>query len=352
MHMPLSRFFPRITRYTRSLPAAARYAAAGGITATALLVRMSPLRDHLPTGYPFLLFFLAVLLSSSLFKRGPGIFATLLSAGAAAWFFLPPVGHLSVANSQQATATVLFCLIGLAMAWIIGVEQELVQNLRASEHGRMLLLREFRHRSRNDLMSLVSLLHLRARSAPNEEAREGLREAAQHAMALSRVHTYLAAATPGDHADAIVNTREFLCGLVREIDQATNAGGLRSVGLFATPEPHWIDSERAVQVGLVVNECVTNALKYAFPEERAGGIEVGFRLDVADFVLTIEDNGIGMPETAPRGFGTRLLRSFAAQLRGSFTREPGELGGTLCTLRFPAAMPGRAAAPAPFRYAL
>ncbi len=122
---------------------------------------------------------------------------------------------------------------------------------------------------------------------------------------------------------------------------------------MAEAEAHPLDSERAVQLGLTLNEAVTNALKYAFPEERAGTVRVRFAREGGEFVLTVADDGIGLPAEgelagappapAPRGsgLGTRLLRALAAQLRGSLSRRPGEGGvGTVSELRFPCARPG------------
>jgi two-component sensor histidine kinase len=101
---------------------------------------------------------------------------------------------------------------------------------------------------------------------------------------------------------------------------------------------------------------VTNALKHAFPEERAGTVRVRFAREGAEFVLTVADDGIGLPRDGevaggagpprPRspsggGLGTRLLGALAAQLRGTFRRLPGEGGvGTVAELRFPVQAPG------------
>jgi two-component sensor histidine kinase len=109
-----------------------------------------------------------------------------------------------------------------------------------------------------------------------------------------------------------------------------------------------------VQLGLVLNETVTNALKYAFPDDRPGMVHVRFFREGADFVLVEADNGVGLPaegdmdgrradsDVLPRstGLGTRLLQALAAQLRGSFVRGPGPGGvGTVAELRFPVDAP-------------
>jgi two-component sensor histidine kinase len=129
--------------------------------------------------------------------------------------------------------------------------------------------------------------------------------------------------------------------------------GLRPLALSVEAEAHTLDTERAVQLGLVLNEAVANALKYAFPEDRPGTVRVRFAREEEEFVLTVADDGIGLPTEgelsgallAPApygsGLGTRLLRALAAQLRGSFSRHPGEgQRGTVAGLRFRAAPPG------------
>lgn len=343
---------------TRTLPGTLRYLATAVLVVATLLLRLAA-EPLLPPGHPFLMFFVAVFLAGALFDHGCGLFAVVLSAVLAAIYLLPPEAEFAVGDPGQLVALGLFVAIGAAMAFVIeslhralAGEREANENLERSERGRTLLLHEFRHRTRNDLGSLVGLLHLRARVAGSEAVREGLREAAQHALALARVHTRLAAADIDE--GATVDSRVFVLGLCRDIEAAGPGEGLRPVALLAEAEAHVLDSERAVQLGLVLNETVTNALKYAFPEGRAGRVTVRFLREGGQFVLSVADDGIGVPPeddvepSAPRdwrgsGFGTRLLRALAAQLRGSFSRLPASLGtGTVAELRFPVEAPGRA----------
>jgi two-component sensor histidine kinase len=355
--MPLSEYVIAVLGRTRSLPIAVRYGATVGIVMLMFLLRLAA-EPMLPEGYPFLLFFVAILLSSALFDHGSGLVAVVLSSLLSATWFMPPTGSLKLEDGRHLVVLGLFVAIGAAMAFVIEALHQAVAGERAanaslalSERRRGLLLHEFRHRTRNDLGSLVGLLHLRARAAGSEQLRDGLREAAAHAMALARVHTRLAAADLDD--GALIDTRVFLLGLVADLEAALSGPRLRPIALIAETEAHVLDSERAVQLGLVLNEAVTNALKYAFPEPRAGRISISFRRQEADFVLIVADDGIGLPpegdiDAAPQsdpprgsGLGTRLLRALAAQMRGSFTRRAGQDGsGTVAELRFPAAQPG------------
>jgi two-component sensor histidine kinase len=89
---------------------------------------------------------------------------------------------------------------------------------------------------------------------------------------------------------------------------------------------------------LLVNELVTNAFKYAFPDGRAGKVVITFQVEDADGVLIIRDDGVGLPPDFNPGtgpsLGTRLVQIFGRQLHGDFDWEPGH-PGTLFRLRFP-----------------
>ncbi|MBB5692142.1 sensor histidine kinase [Muricoccus pecuniae] len=351
--MPVQKLFARAVGACQALPVPVRYAITLAVTLGVFAVRR--LADSvLPSGYPFLLSFIGILLCSALFDRGAGLLATLVSALLATYFYISPVGSLSVEEVSDLVALILFIAVGATVAFVVEALNRAVARANRAERARTLLLQEFRHRTRNDLNALVGLLRLRARSAPSEAARDGLQEAANHAFAMARVHARLA---PDDGAEdrdpTFVDTRDFVTGLCADLDGMHLGAGLRPVAVVAEAEAHLIPSDRAVPLGLVLNEAVTNALKYAFPEDRSGTVRVGFAREGDDYLLTIRDDGLGLPEegdledappAAPHagsGLGTRLLRGLAAQLRGSFSRLPGEDGvGTVVTLRFPVLAPG------------
>lgn len=310
--------------------------------------------DPGPGDAPIGSFLLAIIVAAAAFDRGSGYVATAFALALSAFVILPD--GFGLPSARDTLILIVFAAVGITITAIVEALHRTIERLAAtnealsrSERARGLLLAEFRHRTRNDLGALVGLLLLRARGAPSETAAEALREAAGHALALARVHARL---TPGDAVppehEGWVDTREFITGLCADIGQATAGEGLRPVAVTAAVEPHALDTERAVTLGLVLNEAVTNALKYAFPEDRAGTVRVGFVREGEDFVLSIGDDGVGLPSDAASegrvlpagsGLGTRLLQGMAAQLRGAFTRHGGE-EGTLATLRFPAARPG------------
>ena len=97
-----------------------------------------------------------------------------------------------------------------------------------------------------------------------------------------------------------------------------------------------VDREHALPLGLVANEVVSNAMKYAFPDKVDGTIEVSLRKaeDGRMGILTIRDNGIGFdPEHSAKGTGSKLISGLAAQIQGEFRYSINE--GTIFELRFP-----------------
>jgi two-component sensor histidine kinase len=339
--MPLVRMLSLMADAGRTLSPPLRILAAAGFVGAGMAVRYALAPILPPEMFPYLLSFPPIVLAASL-SGGAGLAATVLSAGLAAVFFIPPAGSFAVQDWRDVFGLTLFAANGAlfsatisSFVHLLDVARMSEAGLRASERRRTLLLAEFRHRMRNDIQSLVGLLLLRARVAPAGGAREALREAAQHALGLARVHRRLESIDPSEDG-ATVDARGFVLDLVADIAAAQVGDGLRPVAIHAEADAAPIGTERAVHLGLVINELVTNAFKYAFPAERPGTIAVRLRREAAGFVLTIEDDGQGIPPEAAAGLGTRLLRALAAQLRGTIERGPAEDGGTRAVLRFPA----------------
>ncbi|WP_376100714.1 DUF4118 domain-containing protein (plasmid) [Roseomonas sp. CCTCC AB2023176] len=215
----------------RRLPTAARYVLAIGI---ALLCSGFEVLSggRLPDVAAYLLAFLGVLLCSALFDRGSGFLATAVSALVLTAFRSGAGVSLSLSGADLLVLG-LFVAVSAVAALIVealhrAVEraEEAREALEAAAVKRRLLLDEYRHRTRNDLASLAAMLLLRARAVASGRAAEGLREAAEHARTLARVHTLLAQETGWPDDDpGVVDTRVFVEGLCREIDATAVGGG-------------------------------------------------------------------------------------------------------------------------------
>lgn len=330
-----------------TLPNPARWLGAALLVLIAFAIRFWLLQA---TDLPFLLFFPPIILSSIIFNHGSGFVALALSTLLAWYFFLPPLHSFAFPEGKTALDLVLFVVVGTFIAGVVEalhaayVEvDEARSRAEAGEHARELLLAEFSHRVKNDMQRIVGTMLMQA-SGSEPGVGAALRTAAERVRVIARVHDRLA--QRGGHA--LAHTDEYLHDLI--LDLRSTIGGLKPVGLFIEAERHLLPVSRAGLVGLVVNELVTNALKYAFPDEsREGSVRVSFRRDGGDYLLTVADDGIGMlapPSTrqepgASGGMGRRLVRALAAQLGGHLEiSETSDTGGTTCTLRFPAQPPG------------
>ena len=327
------------TFLTRAWPSWARYMATLLIVVTALALRLA-LTSYMP-GSPFLLFMLAIILCSALFDHGSGIFAVLLSAALAKWFLIDPTGTLDVASTQDIGGLSFFIAIGLITASILEALHKVASDLAdanarlvAAESEKDLVLQEASHRFKNELAMLSALLRLQERSIEDETARTALASTADRVQVLARVHERLQRAEEA----AVVDMREFIVALCDDLRMALI--GLRPIVMSVEAESHRLSQERAVAIGLVINELLTNALKYAFPEDRSGTVQVRLMRQEDGFCLMIIDDGIGMAgERKPdgSGLGQRLIRSMVAQLQGSVEITPDSgAPGTIVTVRFPA----------------
>lgn len=305
----------------RTIPTLLRYAITVLLVALTVLVQLA-LDGSTVDRYPFLTFIPVVFVCGMLFDRGNGFLATILSAMACVFFFLSPHHSLDILQGRDQGGLVLFVVIGFAISSVVealhsglvalATEKEVA---RDTVRDRDLLLNELAHRTRNDFANVVTLLNLQSRSA-NSEAREALASAAERVQTIARVHRRLEL-----HNDrVVVDTRAYIDELCADLRLSRLA--MRPIALDCEVESHSISLEKAVPLGLIINESVTNASKHAFPEQRQGHITVHFQRVGLQYRLTIADNGVGSETVTNGGIGNRLMGMLAAQLNGDLSFEP------------------------------
>jgi two-component sensor histidine kinase/CheY-like chemotaxis protein len=194
---------------------------------------------------------------------------------------------------------------------------------------RELLLREVNHRVGNSLQIIASLLHLQANSTTQDDVKAALTNAMGRVAAVAQVHRRLY--TSHDLKNVMLN--QYLDALLGDLRRS--AEGNRMSRLTLKADAIEIDPDRAVAIGIIVNELVMNAVKYAYPDD-PGPIDVDLHVQGDDLVLSIADNGVGLNgKTDPRstGMGQRIVAAMASKLEASVERDP-DHAGTRIVVRF------------------
>lgn len=173
------------------------------------------------------------------------------------------------------------------------------------------LVQEMQHRIANSLQIIASVLMQGVRKVGSDESRDHLRDAHQRIMSVAAVQRQLTNSTLGD-----VELRGYFTDLCRSIGNSMIRDH-DQLALAVTVDDSVAASGKAVSLGLIVTELVINALKHAFPGDRDGQIAVDYRALGEGWILTVEDDGIGLPlETgdARSGLGTGIIKALASQL--------------------------------------
>lgn len=194
---------------------------------------------------------------------------------------------------------------------------------------REVLLREVNHRVGNSLQIIASLLHLQANSSTQDDVKAALTNAMGRVAAVAQVHRRLY--TSHDLKSVLLN--QYLEALLEDLRRSAEGNRMSRLTLKAVPVE--IDPDRAVAIGIIVNELIMNAVKYAYPDG-AGPIHVELKAHGDDLVLSITDDGVGLNvKVDPRstGMGQRIVSAMASKLEASVERDPGH-SGTRIVLRF------------------
>ena len=200
--------------------------------------------------------------------------------------------------------------LGAASLWILRLlrrDQSRRSELAAALETNRLLFRDTHHRVKNNLQSVQSLIRMQA--IP-DQAKMDLQG---RIAAMTAVHEHIYRLDQYAEAEA----GDFIPAIVEPLLRTYGA----NVAVTYAIDPLIVDRDQATPLALLVNEVVTNALKYAFPDGRRGSIELSLERVSEDQVrLSIVDDGIGFREAeGTAGMGSRLIRGMVTQLGGSYT---------------------------------
>ena len=182
-----------------------------------------------------------------------------------------------------------------------------------------LLLKEIHHRVKNNLEMVKSLIALQSAKLEDNNAREAMLASQNRVQSMGIIHQKL---YQGENLGSI-EMKDYFINLSEGILDSFNAE--EQVRIECAMENLELDVDTAVPIGLIVNELLTNALKYAFPENGKGKIQISLSKSSDEILtLSVADNGVGKKaELVPKGtgFGSQLVQLLTQQLNGTMKEE-------------------------------
>jgi two-component sensor histidine kinase len=229
-------------------------------------------------------------------------------------------------------------------ARLLTTTQEALAEQRKAASEREVLLREIYHRVKNNLQIIQSLLRLGSRSLKPEQ-REPFESAIRRIGAMARVHSLLYKSPDL----ASIDFKDYLEDVVRETADAFG-GDLRGIRTELDARSMRVPLDTAVPLAFITVELLTNAFKYAFPGRRRGTIVVSAQSDGEHGILTVADDGVGLPDSpVPQGgrrsLGLTLVNKLVEQIGG--TLEAPEPGKATYRVTFPLTPPHATVLPDP-----
>ncbi|PWC81682.1 hypothetical protein TSH100_26730 [Azospirillum sp. TSH100] len=314
----------------------------------ALLLRLAA-DGALPTGFPYLTFFPAVILTTFIAGLWPAVVTAVLSGLAAWYFFIPPYDTLTLNSSVGVALAFYAVIVTVDIALIHGMQVTMAR--LQEERGRTASLleaqttmfHELQHRVANNMQFVSALLDLQRRTVGHtpEGALAALEEAGRRLDTMARVHRRLHDPRSGDDFGS------HLDGLCRDMLAAAGIPGVDCrVTVRAAPQ----SPERLLTLAMLIVEALTNSLKHAFAGRDGGTVTIDLREDPdqpGQLHLLVMDDGVGLPDgfDAQRlpSLGWKIIQSLASQLSGQLTHGPADAAdgsvngtGTRIDLRFPA----------------
>ena len=194
------------------------------------------------------------------------------------------------------------------------------------------MLKEIHHRVKNNLQIVSSLLNLQADKVKDPAVFDGLRDSQNRVRSMALVHETLYSGNLGR-----IDLSEYLHALCRHLFRSYGVDSSQ-IGMVLNVSSTSLDLEQAIPLGLIINELVSNSLKYAFPDGASGQVEIEFlKLGEGRLSLVVSDDGVGLSESIDlkqlSSLGLQLVHDLAHQLAGSVKISRGN--GTQFCITFP-----------------
>ena len=253
----------------------------------------------------------------------------------------PGLGHRTMLLNARKVLYDTSADIAILLAFTDVTDRRAIERTKDDLHERteellrqkQTLLQEMEHRVANSLQIIASILMLKARLVTSEETRQHLRDAHQRVMSVATVQSHLHATDGVDQ----IEVGAYLSKLCESL-AASMIGENQPIKLKVIADAGQIDSAQAVSMGLIVTELVINALKYAFPVDKAGSLVlVTYESKANDWKLVVSDNGVGKAASpdlgATGGLGTVIVQALVKQLDAKMEIASGETGMSIAVTR-------------------
>ena len=205
------------------------------------------------------------------------------------------------------------------------------ENLKKALNDKEMLVREIHHRTKNNLMIMASLLNLTSADIEDEKAKEIFRQIQTRAKSMALIHEKL---YRSDNFKKI-NFGDYIRHLARDLFNSFLRYPDR-VELVMELEDLDLDINTAIPLGLILNELLTNSMKYAFPHGEYGTITIKFFKKAEKYVMMVDDDGIGLPSDLDvqktDTLGLQLVKNLIGQIDGEILVNRD--GGTHVTITF------------------
>ena len=205
-----------------------------------------------------------------------------------------------------------------------------ITDRKNAEARQAALFDELNHRVKNNLTLVSAVLEMKARASENDEVRDQLLKAVNRVQSIAQVHTALYRGGRTNDVDFAAYLQELCGGIAQSLAQDER------IRVQVRAEPAQFSVDLAITLGMIVNELLTNAVKYAYGPTQSGEIEVNLTREGDGMTLVIADAGPGLPpgaEWGAAGLGMRLVRALVGQAKGSL--EIRRDGGTAFAIRLP-----------------
>jgi two-component sensor histidine kinase len=234
------------------------------------------------------------------------------------------LGTVNVIKNRQIRylvgGLVLFGLLAGAMIWLYRRVNHQKHLITHQSQQMEVMMKELHHRVKNNLQIVSSLLSLQTYRMKDEESIAAIRESQQRVQAMSFIHQRL---YKTDELTT-VNVREYITDLTESL-LASYGYDRGQFDLQITVENEMLDVDKALPIGLIVNEIVTNAFKYAYQNVKQPSLHITCTEKGNDINLTIKDNGTGLDEKIWKqsggSFGKQLVTTLCRQLRAKQSLE-------------------------------